>query len=149
MKTIAEFLEQFAQHESQEKVLTIAEQVGLHFDIGEAYTAEKEYAKTAQHLMSALELLDSMENVKAQTAKAYYELACAFYRNAEYDAAKEAQGLLELKINQLDDFPILVCDFEPNSLTYIPYNSYFKENYKTNKETKFFSNNKKKITKQK
>lgn len=54
-------------------------------------------------LKAELDLLKTVERQKASRAIAEAREKGDLSENAEYDAAKEAQGLLELKINQLEE----------------------------------------------
>lgn len=62
-----------------------------------AYMSEEGYKK----LMAELKELETVERPKISAAIAEARDKGDLSENAEYDAAKEAQGLLEMKINQL------------------------------------------------
>lgn len=62
-----------------------------------AYMSEEGYQK----LVAELKQLESVERPKIVNAIAEARDKGDLSENAEYDAAKEAQGLLEMKINQL------------------------------------------------
>ena len=62
-----------------------------------AYMTQKGYDK----LVAELQQLESVERPKASAAIAEARDKGDLSENAEYDAAKEAQGLLEMKITQL------------------------------------------------
>ena len=62
-----------------------------------AYMSEEGYQK----LVAELRYLESVERPKVVAAIAEARDKGDLSENAEYDAAKEAQGLLEMKINQL------------------------------------------------
>ena len=62
-----------------------------------AYMSEEGYQK----LVAELKHLESVERPKIVAAIAEARDKGDLSENAEYDAAKEAQGLLEMKINQL------------------------------------------------
>lgn len=62
-----------------------------------AYMSEEGYQK----LVAELKQLESVERPKIVSAIAEARDKGDLSENAEYDAAKEAQGLLEMKINQL------------------------------------------------
>lgn len=62
-----------------------------------AYMSEDGYKK----LMEELKQLETVERPKISAAIAEARDKGDLSENAEYDAAKEAQGLLEMKINQL------------------------------------------------
>ncbi|MCR5778938.1 MAG: transcription elongation factor GreA [Bacteroidaceae bacterium] len=62
-----------------------------------AYMTQKGYDK----LVAELQQLEAVERPKASAAIAEARDKGDLSENAEYDAAKEAQGLLEMKINQL------------------------------------------------
>ena len=62
-----------------------------------AYMSEEGY----KQLVEELKYLESVERPKIVSAIAEARDKGDLSENAEYDAAKEAQGLLEMKINQL------------------------------------------------
>ena len=62
-----------------------------------AYMTQKGYDK----LVAELQQLEAVERPKASAAIAEARDKGDLSENAEYDAAKEAQGLLEMKITQL------------------------------------------------
>lgn len=62
-----------------------------------AYMSEEGYKK----LMADLKQLEAVERPKISAAIAEARDKGDLSENAEYDAAKEAQGMLEMKINQL------------------------------------------------
>ena len=62
-----------------------------------AYMSEEGYKK----LVEELRYLEAVERPKVVAAIAEARYKCDLSENAEYDAAKEAQGLLEMKISQL------------------------------------------------
>jgi transcription elongation factor GreA len=62
-----------------------------------AYMSEEGYQK----LVAELKHLESVERPKIVAAIAEARDKGDLSENAEYDAAKEAQGMLEMKINQL------------------------------------------------
>lgn len=64
-----------------------------------AYMSEEGYKK----LMAELKELETVERPKISAAIAEARDKGDLSENAEYDAAKEAQGLLEMKISQLKD----------------------------------------------
>lgn len=64
-----------------------------------AYMSEEGYQK----LVAELKHLESVERPKIVAAIAEARDKGDLSENAEYDAAKEAQGLLEMKISQLKD----------------------------------------------
>ena len=63
-----------------------------------AYMSEEGYNK----LLADLKQLETVERPKIVTAIAEARDKGDLSENAEYDAAKEAQGLLEMKINKLE-----------------------------------------------
>ena len=63
-----------------------------------AYMTQKGYDK----LVAELQQLEAVERPKASAAIAEARDKGDLSENAEYDAAKEAQGLLEMKITQLN-----------------------------------------------
>ena len=62
-----------------------------------AYMSEEGYKK----LMAELKELETVERPKISAAIAEARDKGDLSENAEYDAAKEAQGMLEMKINKL------------------------------------------------
>ena len=56
-----------------------------------------------ERLKAELDLLKTVERQKASKAIGEAREKVDLSENAEYDAAKEAQGLLELKINQMEE----------------------------------------------
>ena len=62
-----------------------------------AYMSEEGYKK----LVAELKELETVQRPKISAAIAEARDTGDLSENAEYDAAKEAQGLLEMKINQL------------------------------------------------
>ena len=64
-----------------------------------AYMSEEGYKK----LMAELKELETVERPKISAAIAEARDKGDLSENAEYDAAKEAQGMLEMKISQLKD----------------------------------------------
>lgn len=63
-----------------------------------AYMSEEGYQK----LVAELKYLEAVERPRIVAAIAEARDKGDLSENAEYDAAKEAQGLLEMKINQLE-----------------------------------------------
>lgn len=78
------------------------------------------------------QIFDDPDSYKSDDAFSYAIVGNIYYHFGPNFQLISGLSFNHYKINQLDDFPVLLCDFEPNSLTYIPYNSYFRENYKTN-----------------
>ena len=68
-----------------------------------AYMSEEGYKK----LMAELKELETVERPKISAAIAEARDKGDLSENAEYDAAKDAQGLLEAKIAQLKDTCLL------------------------------------------
>lgn len=64
-----------------------------------AYMSKEGYDK----LVAELKRLETIERPKASAAIAEARDKGDLSENSEYDAAKEAQGMLEMKINQLKE----------------------------------------------
>lgn len=76
------------------------------------------------------QIFDEPENNKSDDQFSYAIIGSIYYYLSSKFQLISGLSFSHYKINQLDDFPRFACDFS-SSLSYIPYNSYFKENYKT------------------